>query len=106
MSAEPAEVHGRCEPAFAPLRRALADVIETGAEVGAALAVRVDKQPVVDLWAGHQDSARTRPWDEHTIVTLQPVGTASSAVCALRLVEGRALDFNSPVSRYWPWFGA
>jgi CubicO group peptidase (beta-lactamase class C family) len=104
MSAEPAEVHGRCEPAFAPLRRALADVIETGAEVGAALAVRVDKQPVVDLWAGHQDSARTRPWDEHTIVNLKSVGKAVSAVCALRLVEGGALDLNSPVSRYCPEF--
>jgi CubicO group peptidase (beta-lactamase class C family) len=104
MSAEPAEVHGRCEPAFESLRRALADVIETGAEVGAALAVQVGKQPVVDLWAGHADSARTRPWDEHTIVNLYSVGKAVTAVCALRLVEGGALDLDSPVSRYWPEF--
>ena len=104
MSVELPEVHGRCEPAFESLRRGLADVIESGAEVGAALAVRVDKQPVVDLWAGHQDSARTRPWDEHTIVNLKSVGKAVSAVCALRLVEGGALDLDSPVSRYWPEF--
>jgi CubicO group peptidase (beta-lactamase class C family) len=104
MSVELPEVHGRCEPAFESLRRALADVIETGAEVGAALAVHVDKQPVVDLWAGHQDSARTRPWDEQTIVDLKSVGKAVSAVCALRLVEGGALDLDSPVSRYWPEF--
>src|SRR5258705_107182 len=104
MSAEPPEVHGRCEPAFESLRRALADVIESGSEVGAALAVQVDKQPVADLWAGHQDSARTRPWDEQTIVDLKSVGKAVSAVCALRLVEGGALDLDSPVSRYWPEF--
>jgi len=104
MSAESPEVHGRCEPAFESLRRALAEVIETGAEVGASLAVHVGKQPVVDLWAGHTDSARTRPWDEHTIVNLYSVGKAVTAVCALRLVEGGALDLDAPVSRYWPEF--
>jgi CubicO group peptidase (beta-lactamase class C family) len=72
--------------------------------VGAALAVHVGKQPVVDLWAGHADSARTRPWDEHTIVNLYSVGKAVTAVCALRLVEAGALDLDSPVSRYWPEF--
>src|SRR6202795_3166090 len=104
MSAQSPEVHGRCEPAFESLRRSLAEVVETGAEVGAALAVQVGTRPVVDLWAGHQDSARTRPWDEHTIVNLYSVGKAVTAVCALRLVEGGALDLEAPVSRYWPEF--
>jgi CubicO group peptidase (beta-lactamase class C family) len=104
MSTESAEIHGRCEPAFESLRRALAEIMDAGAEVGAALAVHVGKQPVVDLWAGHQDSTRTRPWGEHTIVNLYSVGKAVTAVCALRLVEGGALDLDSPVSRYWPEF--
>jgi len=104
MSSETAEVHGRCEPAFESLRRALADILDTGREVGAALAVYVGKQSVVDLWAGHTDSARTRPWDEDTIVNLYSVGKAVTAVCALRLVESGALDLDSPVSRYWPEF--
>jgi len=104
MSSESPHVHGRCVPAFESLRQALAEVIETGAEVGAALAVHVGTRPVVDLWAGHTDSARTRPWDEHTIVNLYSVGKAVTAVCALRLVEGGALDLDAPVSRYWPEF--
>ena len=104
MSSESPEVHGRCEPAFESLRRALAEIMDAGSEVGAALAVHVGKQPVVDLWAGHTNSARTRPWDEHTIVNLYSVGKAVTAVCALRLVEGGALDLDSPVSRYWPEF--
>ena len=104
MGSEAAEVHGRCEPAFESLRRALADTIEGGHEVGAALAVYVGKQSVVDLWAGHTDSARTRPWDGDTIVNLYSVGKAVAAVCALRLVESGALDLDSPVSRYWPEF--
>jgi CubicO group peptidase (beta-lactamase class C family) len=75
-----------------------------GTEVGAALAVCVDKQPVVDLWAGHADAARTRPWASDTIVNLFSVGKATSAVCALRLVEAGRLDLDAPVARYWPEF--
>lgn len=104
MSSEPPEVHGRCEPAFESLRQALAEIMDAGSEVGAGLAVHVGKQPVVDLWAGHTDPARTRPWDEHSIVNLYSVGKAVTAVCALRLVERGALDLDSPVSRYWPEF--
>ncbi|MBI3107079.1 MAG: beta-lactamase family protein [Candidatus Rokubacteria bacterium] len=104
MSSESPEVHGRCEPAFESLRRALTEIMDTGSEVGAALAVHVGKQPVVDLWAGHTDSAGTQPWSENTIVNLYSVGKAVTAVCALRLVEGGALDLDAPVSRYWPEF--
>jgi len=104
VSAEAIEVQGRCEPAFEPLRRALAQIIDTGREVGAALAVYVGKESVVDLSAGHKDAARTRRWDENTIVNLYSVGKAVTAVCALRLAERGALDLDSPVSRYWPEF--
>jgi CubicO group peptidase (beta-lactamase class C family) len=103
MPADPA-VHGHCEPAFEALRRALVEIMTTGAEVGAALAVHVGKRAVVDLWTGYQDSARTRPWAEDTLVNLYSVGKAVTAVCALRLVEEGALELDAPVSRYWPEF--
>ena len=103
-SAGSPEVRGHCEPAFESLRRALVEIMAAGAEVGAALAVHVDRTAVVDLWAGHQDSARTRPWDEDTLVNLYSVGKAVTAVCALRLVEEGALELDAPVSRYWPEF--
>jgi len=100
-----AEVRGWCRSGFEPLRRALADSIDAGREVGAALSVYVGKEAVVDLWAGHRDAARTRPWDEDTIVNLYSVGKAITAVCALRLAEDGALDLDARVSRYWPEFG-
>jgi CubicO group peptidase (beta-lactamase class C family) len=104
MSLDSPAVHGSCEPAFEPLRRALVDIMAAGSEVGAALVVHVGGRAVVDLWTGHQDSARTRPWDENTLVNLYSVGKALTAVCALRLVEEGALDLDAPVSRYWPEF--
>ncbi len=95
-------VHGHCEPRFERIRDALAEIMAAGTEVGAALAVCVDKEPVVDLWAGHTDAARTRAWARDTIVNMFSVGKAITALCALRLVEAGRLDLDAPVARYWP----
>ena len=86
------------------MRTALAEVLASGFEVGAALAVYVDGDAVVDLWGGYADAARTRPWQRDTIVNLYSVGKAISAVCALRLVDAGLLDLDAPVARYWPEF--
>ena len=99
-----APVQGRCEPRFARVRDALAEILASGAEVGAALAVHVGGRAVVDLWAGWADAARTRPWERDTLVNLYSIGKAVSAVCALRLVEAGRLDLDAPVARYWPEF--
>jgi CubicO group peptidase (beta-lactamase class C family) len=99
-----AAVQGLCAPGFERVREALAETLAAGSEVGAALAVYVDKRAVVDLWAGHADAGRTRPWSRDTIVNLYSVGKAVSAVCALRLVEAGLLDLDAPVAHYWPEF--
>jgi len=104
MSESPAIVTGQCDPAFQGVRDALAEVLASGFEVGAALAVYVDGRRVVDLWGGYADAARTRPWQRDTIVNLYSVGKAISAVCVLRLVDAGRLDLDAPVARYWPEF--
>ena len=86
------------------MRTALAEILASGSEVGAALAIYLDCHAVVDLWGGHADAARTRPWERDTIVNLYSVGKAVTAVCALRLVEAGRLDLGAPVARYWPEF--
>jgi CubicO group peptidase (beta-lactamase class C family) len=97
-------VNGPCGPAFQGVRDALAEVLASGFEVGAALAVYVDGRDVVDLWGGYADAARTRPWQRDTIVNLYSVGKAISVICALRLVDAGRLDLDAPVARYWPEF--
>jgi CubicO group peptidase (beta-lactamase class C family) len=99
-----AAVQGLCEPGFERVREALAETLASGSEVGAAVAVYVDKRAVIDLWAGHADAARTRPWTRDTIVNLFSVGKAVGAICALRLVEAGLLDLDAPVASYWPEF--
>lgn len=97
-------VRGDCRAGFAAVRDAFAGNLASGFEVGAALAVFVDGEPVVDLWGGHADAARTRPWERDTLVNLYSVGKGVTAICALRLVEDGLLDLEAPVARYWPEF--
>lgn len=104
MIADAPRIDGACAPGFEPLRHAFSDILASGAEVGAALAVCVDKDMVVDVWGGHEDAARTRPWRRDTIVNLYSVGKAVSALCALRLVDAGLVDLDAPVARYWPEF--
>src|SRR3712207_2973479 len=59
-------------------------------ETGAAVHVVVDGRPVVDLWGGWADAARTRPWTEDTLVNAYSVGKPFIALAVLRLVaDGR-----------------
>src|SRR5262245_4226827 len=97
-------IHGQCDPRFTAVREAFAENFATRAEVGAAVCVYVEGKPVVDLWGGYANAARTRPWDQPTIVNVASTTKGMVAVCAHRLVERGLLDLDAPVARYWPEF--
>lgn len=101
-----AEVQGTYEPAFEGVRDALAANIDSGADVGASVAVMVDGKTVVDIWGGHVDEARTEPWAGDTIINVWSTTKTMSFLCALLLADRGELDFNAPVARYWPEFKA
>lgn len=73
-------------------------------KIGAAVAVTLAGQPVVDLWAGWLDEAKSRPWTRDSIVNVWSVGKAVTAVCLLRLVERGQVDLDAPAACYWPEF--
>ena len=99
-----AAVDGSCAPRFAAVRDAFAANFAAGREVGASFAATVDGEPVVDLWGGHADAARTRPWQRDTIVNVFSTTKAMTALCAHVLVDRGLLDVDAPVARYWPEF--
>ena len=104
MAQSPA-IHGTCDSGFARVRELFAANFRERDEVGAAVAVTVDGRPVVDLWAGHADQMRTRPWARDTIVNVYSTTKGMTALCLHRLVEEGAVDLDAPVARYWPEFG-
>ena len=98
-----AVVAGECAKRFERVRDAFTASFGAG-EVGAAVAVTVDGELVVDLWGGHADAARSRPWTRDTIVNTYSTTKGMTAICANRLAESGALDLDAPVATYWPEF--
>ena len=91
---------------FDAVRAAFARNLSEGPEHGGAVAVWVDGQPVVDLWGGTRDLARSLPWQRDTLVNVWSVGKGVVALAVAMLVERGQLDYQAPVARYWPEFAA
>ena len=99
-------VNGHCDPRFAALADAFAENFRSRGEAGAAVAVTLQGEPVIDLWGGFADSARTRPWAEDTLVCMMSVAKAVTALCAAMAVDRGLIGWDEPVARYWPEFAA
>jgi CubicO group peptidase (beta-lactamase class C family) len=98
------EIHGTCDPRFKRVQEVFAAHFAQGEETGASLSAVIDGKTVIDLWAGHADAARTRPWQRDSIVNVYSTTKGITALAALRLVERGQLDLDAPVARYWPEF--
>ena len=97
------EINGICAPGFEAVREAFAKNFAEGLEVGAAAAVTVNGEPVVDIWAGDADPHGT-PWAKDTIVNVYSSTKTMAATCMLILADRGELDFDAPVAQYWPEF--
>ena len=99
------EISGTCDARFSAVREAFEQNFAEFGEVGASAAVCVDGRTVVDLWAGHADGARSRPWQPDTIANVYSTTKGLAALVVLRLVERGLVDLDAPMARYWPEFG-
>ena len=62
------EIHGHCDEKFSNVLKAFENNFKNTNEVGACFAATVEGEFVVDIWAGHQDAQKTKPWEEDTII--------------------------------------
>lgn len=99
-----AAVQGICAPGFENVRAEFERNFAERGEVGASLAVTLDGEFVVDLWGGHADAARTRPWQHDSLVNVYSTSKGMTALCAHLLADRGELDLDAPVARYWPEF--
>jgi CubicO group peptidase (beta-lactamase class C family) len=97
-------IDGFCDTRFARVREAFAENFTKRAERGGAVTIAIDGKPVVDLWGGWADVARTKAWARDTLVNVFSVGKALNAIAALRLVEQGRVDLDAPIARLWPEF--
>ena len=96
-----ATVNGYVDSRFASVRDVFRENFARG-ELGAACAVLLDGQVVVDVWGGWADDARTRPWTADTIVNAYSVGKPLVALDVLQLVGSGDLELDAPATRWWP----
>jgi CubicO group peptidase (beta-lactamase class C family) len=99
-------IQGECDPRFKAVRELFEESFASGRENGAALAVSVQGQRVVDLWGGYADEAGARLWERDSLVNVYSTTKGLCAMCAHRLVDQGRLDLDAPVARYWPEFAA
>lgn len=94
-----------CDPRFSAVGNAFVRNFEENGEVGAAVCVVHEGQTVVDLWGGLADPAIGKPWEEETLTVVFSCSKGAVAVCAHLLADRGLLDFDAPVTSYWPGFG-
>lgn len=99
-------VQGHCDERFSRVKMALEKNLQSGADVGACVAVTYKDQVVVDLYGGYADAAKTQPWQEDTLINVYSTTKTMSFLCMLLLADRGELDFDANVAHYWPEFAA
>lgn len=99
-------VDGVCDPRFEQVADALGRAIDDGEECGAAIAIDIGGELVVDIWGGHADAARTTPWTADTIVNVWSSTKNVTALAGLMLIDRGLVTAQTPVADVWPEFGA
>lgn len=104
VKGESVSIFGMAEQGFLPLVEAFKENFRTRRELGAAVCLYKDGRKVVDLWAGHLDVERARPWEEHSIVSMASVVKGMLALTLHALADQGKLEYDAPVAEYWPEF--
>lgn len=100
----PSLVQGSVEPGFEGVRFEFERNFRERGEIGAAFAVYHRGRKVVDLWGGHRDRQRTRPWQADSLTT---IFSSTKGIAALTLAHAHArglLEWDMPVAEVWPEF--
>lgn len=100
------EIHGTTDAKFAKLRDAFASCFAELDEHGASVAVVLEGKPIANLWAGHADIRRTRPWQENTLTNVWSCAKGVVAAAVAIGIERDLLRYDEPIAKVWPEFAA
>ncbi|KAH6693446.1 beta-lactamase [Plectosphaerella plurivora] len=101
-----ATVQGHCDPEFQEVRDLFQQFLDSGEDLGAAVAVNIDGRNVIDLWGGYVDEQKAKPWERDTIVNVYSTTKTVTSLAMLRLVDIGLVNVTDKVSQHWPEFAA
>lgn len=105
MAVNEMPVTGFVAPGFEAVRDAFGAIFAQDGKLGASLGVYAGGAKKVDLYGGLADPAAGRPWDRDTVSVIFSATKGAVAILAWLLAQRGVLDFDTPVTRYWPEFG-
>ncbi|MDQ3936920.1 MAG: beta-lactamase family protein [Actinomycetota bacterium] len=97
-------IHGHVARGFESVRHQFERNFAERRELGAAVAVYVRGEKVVDLWGGVRDTRSGASWDEDTLVLTYSTSKGLAAMTLALLHTRGLLDYDERVATYWPEF--
>lgn len=94
------------QEANAAVRKVIEAQIAAGKEIGVQVVAYLDGKLVIDTWAGLADPASGRKVDGDTLFSVYSVTKAVAAVACHMLVDRGLLDYDTPIVKWWPEYGA
>lgn len=105
MSSRPIAIKGGVAPEFRAVREEFERNFRERGEQGAACALYLHGQKVVDLWGGQRCFSQNLPWRKETLALTFSVSKGMAAA-AMAVAHSRGLfELDAPVAEYWPEFG-
>jgi len=92
--------------ASAKVRATLETLVRDTPEIGLQVAAYLNGKLVVDAWAGMAEEATRKPVDGDTMFMLSSVTKGITSTCMHAFVEKHKLDYDMPIVKVWPEFGA
>ena len=90
------------------LRQTLAPLFlenfEKFGELGAAVSIWQDENPVVDLYGGFCDAGREKPWEPDTLVLVWSATKGIGSACVLHVLQEHRIGIDRIVAEFWPEF--
>jgi CubicO group peptidase (beta-lactamase class C family) len=74
-------------------------------DLGAALSIWQNGEPLLDLHGGFRDTKRKQAWTKDTIVLVWSATKGIGSACLLHALQENKIKIDRPVSEFWPEFG-
>ncbi len=92
------ELHSRIEPLFR-------ENFSRFGELGAAVSIWQNGEPILDLHGGFRDRKREQPWNDDTIALVWSATKGIGSACLLHALQENKITIDRCVSEFWPEFG-
>jgi CubicO group peptidase (beta-lactamase class C family) len=97
-------IQGHVSRDFEAVRETFVENFVRRGELGGACCAFHHGEKVVDLWGGIRNKQTGEPWEQDTLVVVHSA-TKGLAAMTLAIAHSRGwLDYEQPVSSYWPEF--